>query len=141
VTGLSYGVDSFVGGETICGSVAAGVTGAAPDIVAEAAGVDEVQADIFCTVNTPPVAPVTLAVDGDNIPFGAPAPGAASGLFDFSLTGGVPPHDELDALSSCDPLVATSDFGLVTLFTLAPGSPTLGFLGLSSADVLMLGDA
>jgi hypothetical protein len=139
VTGLSYGVDSFVGGETICGSVAAGVTGAAPDIVAEAAGVDEVQADIFCTVNTPPVAPVTLAVDGDNIPFGAPAPGAASGLFDFSLTGGVPPHDELDALSSCDPLVATSDFGLVTLFTLAPGSPTLGFLGLSSADVLMGG--
>jgi len=141
VISLSYGLDTQLGGEISTGSAGAGslgVAGSPPDLASEAAGFGEVGADIFVAGTTTAPAPNKLAVDADGMPFSALPGPPATGLLDGSALAGVPPFDDLDAFSSCDPLHA-ANLGVGVFFTLAPGSPTLALFGASSADIFVSG--
>jgi hypothetical protein len=101
----------------------AGIPGVAPDVFSEAS-VGDAAADIFSAGTIGAPAPNKLVVDGNGLPLAAPP---ASGLIE--------PIDNLIGLATCDPLSATLMGSFVT-FTLAPGSPTLGLLGATPADIL-----
>ena len=129
ITGMSYGLDTFVGGEPIYISVDAATVGAAGAVVAQA-GAGEAQADIYAVGGVGAPAINALAVDGDGLPAAAPP---ASGLVEAPAG---PPVDELAAMAACDAGTGPLFTGGPLFFTLAAGSPTLAALAAGPADVL-----
>lgn len=92
VTGLSWGLDSFSGGEPILFSVDPPSLGApATGVAVESAGGDHT-GDVFVGGTLGAPAPNALFLDGAGAPGGPPATGL-----------GEPGVDDMDALSSCDP--------------------------------------
>jgi hypothetical protein len=126
VNSFSWGVEApGAPGASIRFSVApgsVGVFGVPPDVFSEA-GAGDAAADVYDggTVGAPLLN--ARLVDGNGLPAAAPP---ASGLAE--------PGDDVTALGACDPFGL---FGFPALFTLAPGSPTLGFLGAGPGDILM----
>lgn len=125
INSFSWGKDAVVAGALIRFSVDAGtigVPGGPPDVFSEAATGDA-KADIFSGGTLAFPALNSRLVDGNGLPAAAPP---ALGLAE--------PADELSALATCDP---TAMLGSATAyFTLAPGSPSLGLLGATAADIL-----
>ncbi len=130
VTGLSFGLDTFFGGEPVFVSIDAASVGAAGAALVEAAA-GEAQADIFAVGAVGGPAVNALAVDGDGLPAAAPP---ASGLVEAPAG---PPVDELAAMSGCDVATGPLFFGGPIYFTLAAGSPTLAALAAGPADILI----
>jgi hypothetical protein len=96
----------------------------------------QAKSDVF--VSGPGFAPNQLVLDGNGLADAAcPAP-AASGL---GLAEAAPGFngDDLYNLDMCAPSEVANAAGLLNrvYFTLAPGSPTLGLLGATPADVLV----
>lgn len=102
-----------------------GIPGLPPDVASEAAAF-EVGADIFDAGTLAAPMRNRRFVDGDGLPALAPP---ASGLIDAI--------DDLNVLASCDG-AAPALVGRLVAFTLAPGSPTLGLMGATSADILFV---
>lgn len=100
-----------------------GLPGPAPDVFSEAL-IADATADIFSAGTVGAPVANQLVVDGNGLPLAAPP---ASGLAE--------PGDDLTALATCDPL-SPALMGSLIAFTLAPGSPMLGFLGAGPADIL-----
>lgn len=134
VTSITIGLDSFTGPEAILFSVAlgsAGVPVAPPDVASEA-GAGEAEGDVFSGGTFGAPAANVLALDGDGGITVPPGPFAGLGLIEPPAG---PPVDDLDALFTCDLSLAPPG-ALPVLFTLAPGSPTLGVLGAGPEDIL-----
>lgn len=135
VSGLSYGTLPAAPGPGVkiyfsVDPASTGVPFAPPpaNVSCEAAG--EAYGDVFVSQSLGPPLPFpnVLALDGDGVagsPCGAPAlPGL--GLLE-------PTPDDITALALCP---ATGAAFAGASFTLAPGSPTLGLIGATGADIL-----
>ncbi len=129
ITGMSFGLDTFLGGEPVFVSVDAASVGAAGAVLVEAAA-GEAQADVYAVGGVGAPAINALAVDGDGLPAAGPP---ASGLVEAPAG---PPVDELAAMAACDAGTGPLFAGGPLFFTLAPGSPTLAALAAGPADVL-----
>lgn len=144
LTSLSFGLDSFTPGSTILASVSPATLGCGfvvpPNICSEAGGPPffgppQAPADLFIlgTVGGAPL-PGLLVVDGDGTPNGIAPPFPGIGL---SEPPTVPPNDNVDAVDGCSLTAFVATYVVPTIyFTLAPGSPTLGGLAATAADVL-----
>lgn len=129
VSSLTVGLDGVVSSEVIRFSVdafSAGAIGAPPDVASEAAG-GEAQSDIFFGGTVALPGPNLVDIDGDGFTVVPPGSYAGFGLVE-------PASDDIDALTTCD---LGSLVGSMVWFTLAPGSPTLGALAATPADILM----
>src|SRR5439155_9837202 len=155
ITGLSYGILAPAGpGVNVYFSVAPGAAGtpeppsppAAANVTCEA-GAGDAAADLFHAQPFGPALPggVTNIRDFDGngiVPPGSCAPPAFGlGLIE-PFPPGPPPFDDLRDFEMCTPPFVYEPVPVPTLsgpvyLTLAPGSPTLGVIGASPADVLV----
>lgn len=133
LSSLSLGRDSFTPTDFILVSVRSGATACSPpagtpDICSEATAA-QAAADVFFVGSPGAALPALLVLDGDGAAAGFPAPPPPFPGIGLADSGG----DDIDALEAC----GLAGMGPTQIFfTLAPGSPSLGTLGASAADVL-----
>jgi hypothetical protein len=135
VSSLSLGHDRFTPASFMLVSVDSATTACSPpagipDICSEASDAPpQAKGDVYY-VGTPGAPdPSLLVLDGDGEAAGFPAPPPPFPGIGLAETSG----EDVDALDGCS--VSGASTGPI-YFTLAPGSPTLGTLGASAADVL-----